>query len=94
MGLRLVNRDKWMTRSPGHHAVLNFHEPMHRNLIFDPGVKDPQAEEKPAAEEKDAGNKDQHEISREERSNIFEDNGEDETQQDHSSPEDHFHLAE
>jgi hypothetical protein len=37
--------------------MLNFHEPMHRNLFFDPGVKDPHTEEKPAAEEKDAGDK-------------------------------------
>ena len=89
-----MNRDPWIVCSSGHDAMLNFHEPMHRNLIFDPRVKDPQTEEKPAAKEKDAGDKDQHEISREERGNIFEDDGEDETQQDHSSPEDHFHLAE
>ena len=89
-----MNPDERIARSPRHHAMLNFHKTMHRNLILDPSVKDPQTEEKPSAEEKDAGNEDQHGISREERSNIFEDNREDETQQDHSSPEDHFHLAE
>jgi len=42
-----VNRDERMTRSPGHHAMLNFHEPMHGDLIFDPGVKDPRRRQNP-----------------------------------------------
>ena len=67
---------------------------MHRNLILDSGMKDTQTEEKPTAQQKEAGNEDQYEISREERGNTFEDNGEDEAQEDHSSPENHLHLAE
>ena len=49
---------------------------MHRNLLLDSGVKDAQTEEKTAAEEEDAGDKDQHHISRKEGGDIFEDDWE------------------
>jgi hypothetical protein len=67
---------------------------MHWNLILDSGVQDAQAKEKTAAEEKGAGRKDQHRVSRKERGYILEDDGEDETQQDNSSPKDQSHLTE
>ena len=50
----------------GHHVILDFHQPMHRNLILDTGVKDAQTEEETAEEEEDAGDKDQHHIFRKE----------------------------
>jgi hypothetical protein len=67
---------------------------MHRDLILDSGAKDTQTEEKTAKEEQGAGNKDQHSISREKRGDAFEDDRKNETQQDNSSPKDHFHLTE
>jgi len=50
--------------SPGHAVILYFHQPMHGNLVLDSGVKDTETEEEPAGKEKEAGNKDEHEISR------------------------------
>jgi hypothetical protein len=73
---------------------VDFHEALHWNLILDSGMKNTHTEKKAAAKEKDPGNKDQYGISREERGDTFEDNGEDETRHHDASPEDHFHLPE
>ena len=76
-----------------HLVVLDFHQPMHWNLLLDPGMKDSETEEKPAAKKEEAGGKNQHAVSMENRSDVFKDDRKDETEDYNSSPEDQFHVA-
>ena len=62
--------------------ILEFDQPLHRNLVLDSSGKDSEPKEETATEQDQTRKKDQHHISVEERSNAFKDERENKAQQD------------